>query len=157
MLEQEGNRLCAGCGASNAAQASFCGVCGAVLLGEVRLEEPPVLPELVFPDPVPELLPAALPSEVVPPAPGAELLQEPQASAPAEAVEQKRCGWCSAVNPWTAAVCETCGARFPSPEQDAAFLRASEERLRAEEAAIDSLRVRRLRRNNWAFRWLFRW
>ncbi len=155
MLEQEGNRLCAACGARNATQASFCGVCGAALLGEVRLEDQPVLPEAAFPSQGPEPLPSVLPAEEAPPAPGTGFLQELQASAPAEVVEQKRCGWCSAMSPWTAAVCESCGARFPSPEQDAAFLRASEERLRAEEAAVDLMRAQRLRRG-WNFRWRFR-
>jgi ribosomal protein L40E len=97
----------------------------------------------------------ALPGEETPPAEQSEFLQELQAATVTEAVDQKRCGWCSAMNPWTAAVCESCGARFPIPEQDDAFLRASEERLRAEEAEINSLRARRLR-GGWGFRWRLR-
>jgi ribosomal protein L40E len=96
-----------------------------------------------------------LPGEETPPAEQREFLQELQAATVTEAVDQKRCGWCSAMNPWTAAVCESCGARFPIPEQDDAFLRASEERLRAEEAEINSLRARRLR-GGWGFRWRLR-
>jgi ribosomal protein L40E len=152
MLEYEGKRLCTACGASNAAQASFCRVCGAVLLGEVRLEDPPLFSEAASLNQQPELLPESFPVEAAPPPEESEL----PAATPAEAVEQKRCGWCSAMNPWTADVCESCGARFPSPEQDAAFLRASQERMQAEEARVDYLRARRLRKNSWGFRWRFR-
>jgi ribosomal protein L40E len=156
MLEQEGRKLCAACGADNDARASFCGVCGSALLEEVRLGDPPLFSEGASTSYWAEPLPAVLPGAEVPPAMGNELLQELQAPAQAETVEQKRCGWCSAMNPWAVAVCESCGARFPTPEQDSAFLRASEERLRAEEAEIDALRERRLRRNSLGWRWRFR-
>ena len=151
MLEQEGSRLCAACGASNALRASFCGACGSVLLGEVRLEDPPM-----FAQPVPIEQHAELPGEEMPPTEGSEFLQELQSATGTEAVQQKRCSWCSAMNPWTAAVCESCGARFPIPEQDDAFLRAAEERLRAEEAEINSLRARRLRWSGWGLGWRWR-
>lgn len=156
MLEQEGSRLCTTCGASNALQASFCGVCGSALLGEVRLGDPPMFAEPVPIEQPPGSPLEALPGDGMPPVEGSEFLQELQASTQTEAVEQKRCGWCSAMNLWTAAVCESCGARFPVPEQDDAFLRASEERLRAEEAEIYSLRARRLRRSGWGLGWRWR-
>jgi ribosomal protein L40E len=70
---------------------------------------------------------------------------EAAAQAPVEGVMQKRCNWCGALNPWTAAVCESCEARFPVPEQDEAFRRAAEERLRQDEAALDFWRQRRKR------------
>ncbi len=153
MLEQEGSRLCAACGASNAVQASFCGACGSVLLGEVRLEDPPMFAQPALNEQQAESPLGALPSEEMPPAEGSEFLQELQAATGTEAGQQKRCSWCSGMNPWTAAVCESCGARFPVPEQDDAFLRAAEERLRAEEAEIYSLRARRLR---WGLGWRWR-
>jgi hypothetical protein len=55
------------------------------------------------------------------------------------------------MNPQAAAVCEKCGAHFPVPEQDEAFRRAAEQRLLAEEAAVEMLRHRRLRGNGWGF------
>ncbi len=59
--------------------------------------------------------------------------------------ERKRCAWCDGLNPWVAAVCETCGARFPIPEQDEAFRRAAEERLRQDEESLKFWRERRKR------------
>jgi hypothetical protein len=74
---------------------------------------------------------------------------------PTEAEAQKRCSWCSAINPQDVAVCEACGARFPVPEQDEALRRFSEQRVQAEESSVEQMRQRRMRRLGWGIfrRW----
>ncbi len=147
MSDQGAIRVCVGCGASNAAEAQFCGICGCELL-----EEPDSEADAVFqssssaPSWQDPLWPAA-PGDAEPGNEGSSDLGEMAAAAqaPREGVMQKRCDWCSSLNPWVAAVCETCGARFPVPEQDEAFRRAAEERLRQEEASLDFWRQRRRR------------
>src|SRR5262249_61196284 len=110
-------------------------------------EPPPLLPDPVFASDLPECQPTELAGEVLPAVPEPGIVQEAQAALASEAVAQKRCGWCSAMNPWTVGACETCGARFPTPEQDEAFRRASEQRLQDDESALELLRLRRVRRD----------
>ena len=144
MSNQELVRFCEACGASNAPEAQFCGTCGRELQQAAPGEDS------VFqgnPDAnawqaaawiaAPNAQDAA---DVDDSDPGE---MEEAAEGPPEGIGQKRCGWCGNLNPWVAAVCESCGARFPIPEQDEAFRRAAEERLRQEEANLDQMRRRR--------------
>ena len=145
--EQEAGQVCAACGASNAPEASFCGVCGQALPG-------------VAPSPaadwLPGLPPAGFESEHLPPSAlgGDESSGSANAGlertegtfeAPEGQVAQKRCAWCSNLSSWTAAVCEHCGAHFPVPEQDEAFRRAAEERMRQDLESLNFLSQRRRR------------
>jgi ribosomal protein L40E len=145
MSDQDVIRTCHTCGASNAAEAQFCGTCGRELLEE------PAGADTVF-----QSNPVAAPqqgdvSTHIADAPGQERAErqlaemEAASQAPAEGAMQKRCSWCGAMNPWVAAVCESCEARFPVPGQDEAFLRAAEERLRQQEASLERLRQQRRR------------
>lgn len=54
-----------------------------------------------------------------------------------------RCQWCGAENPAGSERCQQCGAAFPNPEQDAALLRASRERVRQAEDYISTVRTAR--------------
>lgn len=153
MSDQDAERVCGNCGASNALEARFCGICGQELLeaaaslggGDVEGNADTNL-----------WLGAAL---AAPPAalePGnveSGNLEEREAAAQAqgEAIMQKRCAWCGGLSSWVAAVCEICGARFPVPGQDEAFRRAAEERLRQEEASLNLLRQQR--RRGWRRFW----
>jgi ribosomal protein L40E len=151
MSNQEAIHICESCGASNASEAQFCGMCGHELLAE----------SVVVQDEVFQGHPDANPwqSSGVPASPAplefdnaaSSNLEEMEAAAQAtpEDVKQKRCEWCGALNPWVAAVCETCGARFPVPGQDEAFRRAAEERLRQQEADLEILRRRRRGWRRW--------
>jgi ribosomal protein L40E len=145
MSDQEMARVCADCGASNASEALFCGRCGR------ELPEAPVVGEDAVFQGNPDRNSwhgsgLTNPSDGLEFANASSALGEMEAAAHAEAgIQQKRCDWCGGLNPWTAAVCESCGARFPIPEQDEAFRRAAEERLRQEEAALDHWRQRRKR------------
>jgi uncharacterized membrane protein YvbJ len=58
----------------------------------------------------------------------------------------KQCSWCGATNPDDALACQGCGAAFPRPEQDAALLRASQERIRMANDTIATLRRGRERK-----------
>lgn len=144
MSDQEAMRVCESCGASNAPEAQFCGICGHELSGESAS-----VADAVFqghPDANSWQASAwSAPPAALEPADASSALGEMEAAAqaPTEDVAQKRCGWCGGLNPWVAAVCETCGARFPVPGQDEAFRRAAEERLRQEEADLEAWRQRR--------------
>lgn len=153
MSDQDAKRVCGNCGASNAWEARFCGLCGRELL------EAPVAVEggdleghadtNLWPGAVLAVPPDALePGNVGSDDPGE---REAAAQAQGEEVMQKRCAWCGGLSPWVAVACESCGAHFPVPEQDAAFRRAAEERLRQEEASLDLLRQRR--RRGWRRFW----
>jgi ribosomal protein L40E len=145
--EQEAGQVCAACGASNAPEASFCGVCGQGLLGSVETSQENWLPmQSSVHFGAEQFSPSALAGdESAGPASagmeGAEELSE----APEGQVAQKRCGWCSNLSSWTAAVCEHCGAHFPVPEQDEAFRRAAEERMRQDLESLNFLSQRRRR------------
>lgn len=143
MDNQEANRICESCGTSNASEAQFCGRCGHELLDEAAGVTDAVFqsnPDAYSWQYVPPNPPAAPEPEYA----GSNLGElEGAAQAPVEETQQKRCSWCGNMNPWTVAVCESCGARFPVPGQDEAFRRAAEERLRQEEATLDILRQRR--------------
>lgn len=146
MSNQEAVRICGSCGASNASEAQFCGICGHELLEATASTEDAVFESSPDANPWQGSALDAMPDALTAGDGGGNLGEmEAAAQAPAEDVMQKRCGWCSALNPWVAAVCETCGARFPVPEQDEAFRRAAEERLRQEEANLDFWRQRRRR------------
>lgn len=149
MSDQEAARVCESCGASNAPEAQFCGICGHELPVESASEADAVFQGhadanswQTSQDSAWTAPPAALEPEDASSTPGE---MEAATDAPAEDVAQKRCGWCGGLNPWVAAVCEACGARFPVPGQDEAFRRAAEERLRQEEADLEAWRQRRRR------------
>jgi ribosomal protein L40E len=151
MSDQEAARVCENCGASNASEAQFCGVCGHELPGgaisvvdAVFQGSPDANPWQASQASAWSGLPAALESGDS--ASSGNLGEMAAAAqAPIEGADQKRCSWCGGLNPWVAAVCEACGARFPVPEQDAAFRRAAEERLRQEEADLEAWRQQRRR------------
>jgi ribosomal protein L40E len=151
MSYQEAGRICAGCGASNAAEAQFCGLCGRELPGGAASEADGDVQGHPNGDPWQDSASAAPPDSLEY---GNSDLGEMAnaAQAPAEGQMQKRCAWCGSLNPWIAAVCVSCEARFPVPGQDEAFLRAAEERLRQEEANLDALRQRRRRSWRWFLR-----
>lgn len=146
MSDQVAVRTCQICGASNASEAQFCGICGRELLEESASGADPVFPAhteaLSWQASVPS--PTSVDQQ---PGDGGGILGEMEAAAqaPTEGAKQKRCSWCGGLNPWVVAVCETCGARFPVPGQDEAFLRAAEERLRQQEASLEHLRQQRRR------------
>jgi len=146
---QEAGLLCSGCGATNASEARFCGICGRQLLEESASAVNsigPENPDVSFWQAEPLL--ADIPLSEGAGSTEADPLGETQAAAQAsaEGVKQKRCAWCSGLNLWVAAVCEVCGARFPVPEQDEAFRLAAEERIRQDEASLEFWRQRRQRR-----------
>jgi ribosomal protein L40E len=145
--EQEAGQVCAACGASNAPEASFCGVCGQGLPGNVEAPQENWLPMQSLVHLGAEHLPSqALPEEASPgsASAGMEGIEE-FSQTPEEQVAQKRCAWCSNLSSWTAAVCEHCGAHFPVPEQDEAFRRAAEERMRQDLESLNFLTQRRRR------------
>lgn len=153
MSDQAAPRVCGNCGASNAWEARFCGICGRELLeASLSIEDGDVenhadanrWPGAVLTVPPDALGPGNMES-------GDLGGKEAAAQAQGEEIMQKRCAWCGGLSPWVAAVCESCGARFPVPEQDEAFRRAAEERLRQEEASLDLLRQRR--RRGWRRFW----
>ncbi len=144
---QEARQVCAACGASNAPDASFCGSCGQSLPGSVETPQENWLPmESSAHLGAEQLPPSALAGNGTPGSAntgteGTERTFE----APEEQVAQKRCAWCSNLSSWTAAVCEHCGAHFPVPEQDEAFRRAAEERMRQDLESLNFLSQRRRR------------
>lgn len=153
MSDQDAKRVCGNCGASNAWEARFCGICGEELLEAAGALEGGDLEGNAATS---LWLGAALarPSDALESGNvESDNLGEREAAAQAwnEEIMQKRCAWCGGLNPWVAVVCEGCGARFPVPEQDEAFRRAAEERLRQEEASLDLLRQRR--RRGWRRFW----
>jgi ribosomal protein L40E len=147
MSNQELARVCASCGASNASEAQFCGMCGRELPEVTMAGE-----DAVFQD-----NPDGHPWQSSGSPPTFDVVESGDTDSndlggmvstvqtPAEGIQKKRCDWCGGMNPWTVAVCESCGARFPIPEQDEAFRRAAEERLRQEEANLDRWRQRKRR------------
>ena len=155
MQGQQPRKLCASCGAVNGVRASFCGVCGQALPGDLLAPEGPegleAAPVNFWPEPV--LPPQAAGERFFLPgveaSAGTVLPGEVQAAPVAqEVVAQKRCSWCGGMSSWVAEHCDHCGAHFPVPEQDEAFRRSAEDRLRSEEAQLDYLRERRYR-NGW--------
>jgi len=161
MENQEEVRRCPRCGARNAPEAQFCGDCGQLLLENgSTAPEKSWLPTLSATDALQEHLPSLLPVEDTgasrePSGAGASARGEESATAPLAPegqVAQKRCGWCSELNPWAAAACQHCGAHFPIPEQDEAFRRAAEERMRQD---VESLNFWSLhRRRGWRRFWI---
>ncbi len=147
MSNQEIARVCESCGATNAPEAQFCGACGH------ELPEAATGQDAVFQGSADATGWQAAAWATPPDAPDAEKAEssaepgemEAAAEAPTESAQQKRCDWCGNLNPWVAAVCESCGARFPVPEQDEAFRRAAEERLRQEEASLERWKQRKRR------------
>ncbi len=149
-------RICASCGARNALDASFCGRCGRIL--PENLEREGSQDVATFDEAAQRPHAEAGQRQDAPlfsaagdkgaEYPGSDNLEDTLAAlqAPREAVMQKRCAWCSGVSSWTAATCEICGARFPIPEQDAAFQRAAEERMRQDMESLEFWRQRRQRR-----------
>ncbi len=149
MNSQEAGRICIGCGATNASEARFCGLCGRELLDEspdaISSPGPGYVDDGGWQEETP--LDPPLASEGSDSAQDSLLGQAQGAiPAPAEEAQQKRCAWCGRLNPWVAAVCENCGARFPVPGQDEAFQRAAEERIRQDE---ENLQFWRQRRKSW--------
>lgn len=154
-MSEAATRTCGTCAAHNAPEASFCGQCGQALLENLD-DAPPEgvetfngadlqqYPEMFQPqdawlNPAPESLEMPNSSN--------DTLEEMQVTTenPVSPKTQKRCAWCNGLSPWAAVVCEVCGARFPVPEQDAAFKRAADERIRQEEESLDFWRQRRRR------------
>ena len=148
-MTEQAEQVCAACGARNASEASFCGSCGQSLLGgpeipnEGRLPAPSAL-GMEPGYPLSKMLAGGDESPGLEPAEDGEGSQAAFA-VPAEQVAQKRCSWCSNLNDWTAAVCEHCGAHVPIPEQDEAFRRAAEERMRQDIESLNFLSQRRRR------------
>jgi predicted amidophosphoribosyltransferase len=60
--------------------------------------------------------------------------------------DMQRCAWCGALSAASEQACEHCGAAFPKPEADDAFLRASQERIRLANDSIAMLRKERERK-----------
>ncbi|HEV2236479.1 MAG TPA: hypothetical protein VGR57_07425, partial [Ktedonobacterales bacterium] len=52
----------------------------------------------------------------------------------------RRCNWCGAESPADAPRCAKCGAMFPTPEMDAAYTAAAEERIRGVQESLDQMR-----------------
>lgn len=65
---------------------------------------------------------------------------------PVSAEGDRSCAWCGAGNAADAEQCVQCGAAFPRPEQDAAMLKASAERIRAANDSIAAMQRQRARR-----------
>ena len=145
--EQEARQVCAACGASNAPEASFCGVCGQGLPGSVETAQENWLPmQSSLHLGAEQYSPSALTGDESPGSASAGMVGTGEPfEAPEEQVAQKRCAWCSNLSSWTAAVCEHCGAHFPVPEQDEAFRRAAEERMRQDLESLNFLSQRRRR------------
>lgn len=144
MDHQEASRICENCGASNASEAQFCGLCGHELLEGATPVQDAVFPRNPDTSSWQEAVSPAVPGTLEPERTANDLGEMERAiQSAAEGPAQKRCSWCGGMNPWVAAVCESCGARFPVPGQDEAFRRAAEERLRQEEATLEHLRQRR--------------
>jgi hypothetical protein len=68
------------------------------------------------------------------------------------AAQTVRCQWCGAVNPAGRERCIQCDAAFPKPEQDAAILRASQERIRAAQEYTEMVHRKR---GGWSLSRLF--
>ncbi len=153
MSEQEAVQNCTRCGARNAPDAQFCGGCGQALLDVSEYSAGDWLPAPSAPGSWQEHAPSGMrPAPGAVPAEDGSVGERDAASeAPEGQVAQKRCAWCSALNPWAAAVCEHCGAHFPVPEQDEAFRRAAEERMRQDMESLNFWSQRR--RRGWRRFW----
>lgn len=106
--------VCPACGAHVAAQARFCGACGA---------------EMVAPGVAPAEPATSSPAQPGPAQPAAQ----PVASVVGEG---KTCRWCGAVSAPDARNCSACGATFPTPEGDEALERAARARIEDMQADI---------------------
>ncbi|HEY7783035.1 MAG TPA: hypothetical protein VIC85_22785 [Ktedonobacterales bacterium] len=154
---------CPTCGAECAASAAFCRSCG------MPLASAPPAPGVSGPVPAPPALTneratsiASLTAEplnvATMPAPTLDRLPTSISSPSAAQVEapldpadpptsaaisstSARCQWCGTENPADAGRCQSCGAAFPKPEQDAAVLSASRERVRQAEDYIATVRT----------------
>src|SRR5579863_3421407 len=124
---------CAQCGGANAPDASLCAHCGVPLAAEML-----AAPSLSVPD-------ADAPDASALIASATTLSTRPDAG-PAVPEGQRRCEWCGELSPADEERCVHCEAVFPRPEQDAAFLRAAEERLRAANDTLAMMQRQRARR-----------
>jgi hypothetical protein len=52
----------------------------------------------------------------------------------------RRCTWCGAASPADVPRCPACGATFPTPEIDAAYTAAAEERIRGVQESLEQMR-----------------
>jgi ribosomal protein L40E len=147
MSDQAAVQTCLRCGARNAPEAQFCGACGQALINVPGDAAGEWLPAPLAPGSWQEHAPSGGLSG--PDAPPAERdvgeRSNVVSEAPEEPIAQKRCAWCSALNSWVAVVCEQCGAHFPVPEQDEAFRRAAEERMRHDLESLNFWSQRRRR------------
>jgi predicted amidophosphoribosyltransferase len=119
---------CPACGTEWASEAAFCGACGTALprASEHAMEATAPVAQDVPPTP-----PMA-----EPPAPG----QASNPSMPPAPGGPRQCSWCGAPNPADAQRCANCGAMFPSPETDAAYLAAAQERIEDVKTSLETLR-----------------
>ncbi len=160
---QMAGQVCVRCGASSAPEAHFCGCCGlafpekTVPSGGSGLPDASLLSGWSHADAVPLAVEAYI-SGGYEPAQEQGIREAEQEGGSGgyevqeEQVAQKRCAWCSGLNQWAAVVCEHCGAHFPVPEQDEAFRRAAEERMRQD---LESLNFWIMRRRRGWRRFLF--
>ena len=134
----ESSSRCLTCGADLEMDAAYCPRCGS--------------PSMVAAPPNtvgPSAAPLEAPQAVLPGARAASPPQTEQAlSQPGDGGggPQKRCEWCGALNAEADQVCQQCGAAFPRPDQDAALLRASQDRIRMATDSIETIRKERERK-----------
>ncbi len=133
--------LCPTCGAECTSEATFCGTCGSALL-QTPAREPdvtaPLAPIVAEAEAAPVAEPPAAAGQVVEPA--AAPVEARPAQAASASGTGRRCNWCGTESPADAARCVQCGAMFPTPETDAAYQAAAEQRLRSVQESLDQMR-----------------
>lgn len=142
--------LCPTCGAECTSEAAFCGACGSALEQPAPRESQAATPPAAAPnDPLSADVrtPAAVTTvpETAPPVSATSAPAEAPApitdSAPAAvAGATRRCNWCGTESPAEAKRCAKCGAMFPTPDTDAAYLAAAEERIRGVQESLEQMR-----------------
>jgi hypothetical protein len=148
--------LCPTCGAECTSEAAFCGACGSALEQPAPREtQAAALPAAASNGPltadvtiaaavtsVPEtVLPvSATPAPVEAPTPTTDLTPTTDPAPAAAAGASRRCNWCGTESPADAQRCAKCGAMFPTPDTDAAYMAAAEERIRGVQESLEQMR-----------------
>jgi hypothetical protein len=120
--------FCPSCGTEWTSEAAFCGACGAPLM-----HAPEHAMEATAPAPPEDATATPLAANSAPP-------EAYRSSMPPAQSAPRQCGWCGAQNLADAARCVQCGAMFPSPEMDAAYLAKAQERIEDVQTSLESMR-----------------
>jgi hypothetical protein len=136
--------LCPTCGQECTSEATFCGACGSALelpaAPEQAIIAPAVPTALAEPAPVEVTAPGTPVSAPATALPAATAAAGVSAEAAPASGATRRCNWCGTENAGDAQRCVKCGAMFPTPETDAAYMAAAEERIRGVQESLELMR-----------------